>query len=304
MSPKADKRDNGATAQVLSWCRDNRHFLAAGLIVACTAVAVRAVGWTEKLPVPWPEGVRVGEDWRLESPPLDKIGPFELERGDGVVRKRDGKPDGEVVLRSADLKALGIGTSYDSDRYPHGSSNWYVARIYRDTRRRAPDRRRHDPYSHWQLEVYYYTGIRDKAPHIPERCLLAGGVTIVSSGGSEFEAPRCPGPWNRTTFRRTVYERSVGNMARPFQGVEYYVFSLDGKPTNTPEAVRLHLANPLVRYCYFAKIQFSPAGIGGIRDLNEADSRAQEFVKHFLPEVLKVLPTTEAVGRLGSGKQK
>jgi hypothetical protein len=62
--------------------------------------------------------------------------------------------------------------------------------------------------------------------------------------------------------------------------------------------VRLILAVPLTRYCYFSKIQFAP--LGEVGDYSVADRQAQEFAGQFLPAVLAALPTTKDIDQLAA----
>ena len=99
-------------------------------------------------------------------------------------------------------------------------------------------------------------------------------------------------------MRRVRYQSSSPQGA--LRGVEYYVFSLNGSPETSWEFVRLNILSPLVQYCYFAKVQFSPMGTGEIGEFSESDAAAEGFLNAFLPVVLKALPSTVDVGRLGA----
>lgn len=275
----------------------DRHFLITVGILTLTAVgwgaAVRWLGIvTQKKPVPWPEGVVLDEDHRLLSLP-ERLGPFERARDGELTRdnKTDGKPDGEIVYTQTDMDSLGVGTDFDRTRFKDRRSNWYVSRVYVDRRPNAVPR-------YWRLDLTYYTGGLDLVPHVPDICLWAGGMSVLGSDGVAFTVPGCSGDWGRAVrFRRTRYEDKAGRMF-----VEYYGFSLNGVPQDTREKVRGKLLNPFMRYSYFAKIQFSPLWMS-VENLEETDRKAEEFLRHALPEILKVLPSARAVKALENSKQ-
>jgi len=296
-----DKSKRPAVARALARCWKDRHFVIASVILATTAV-----GWSvaidqlrlviNKQPVPWPDGVVVSEDFRLISLP-DTLGPFEKVTGDGVLDKNpdgtprlDGQPDGEEILRKDVMETLGVGTSFDELRRDRRRSNWYVSRIYRDTRKNSR-------YLYWQLMVTYYTGGMDRVPHVGERCLVAGGLTVTASERVDFKVPAARSPWDTSLpFRRVQYERPGGPDMRDMQHAEYYTFSLNGRPEDSWTSVRRELAKPWRKYCYFAKIQFRP--IGEVRDVAVADECAQDFLNYMLPGMLAALPMPSDIDRI------
>lgn len=278
----------------LGWCGRNPHFMiAAAILLVCAAgwnVAQQQLQWVlAKEPVPWPTGVQVNEEFRCTS--LAR----EFRNAAGEVRYRmterdldgDGVPDGQVIPRDEELDLLGIGHSTDRKRRPKRCSNWYVSRIYEDAR---------NPDVRWYLSVYYYTGLADTVPHVPERCQVAGGNTRV--GGATVSlpvpegiwAPDAPGlnwgasvPWRRADFVRPDGRKIV----------EFYTFSLNGRPEPDWTDVRLSLTAPWTKYVYFAKIQFGP--LFAVRDHEAANELAEEFAACAVPEVGKILPSPEAV---------
>lgn len=277
----------------LARCWSDRHFIIAAVILAITAI-----GWSvvidqlklviSKRAVRWPDGVTVSEDFRLTSLP-NKMGPFVKVTRDGELNKNptgapelDGQADGEHILLQDVMDSLGVGTSFDEQRWDTRRSNWYVSRIYRDTRK---DNR----FRYWQLMVTYYTGGMDKVPHVGERCLVAGGFTVTDSQRVDFNVPAARSPWDVSIpFRRVRYEMSGKPGMSTSQHTEYYTFSMNGWPEQSWMLVRGKLADPRMKYCYFAKIQFRP--IGQIDDIAVTDARAQDFLNYMLPAVLMALP--------------
>jgi len=275
-------------AAIASWCRAERHFLIVAMILAATTIGwnqtIKRLRWVmSKESVPWPTDVRVSDDFRLLNLPK-KLGPYVLVK------------DGEIVYPEDDLELLRVGTSVDKMRLGQRRSNWYLARIYRDTRK-SPQAR----YNAWRLEVYYYTGGMDTVPHVPERCLVAAGAAMLGSKDIIFKAPAARKPWDEPiVFRRARYEVSDRLKLNTRQFVQYYAFSLNGRPEKSWERVRLTLSYPWIRYSYFAKIQFAP--VRNVIDQAEADRAAEEFLNNFLPSVLKTLPMPADIERLDSAK--
>jgi hypothetical protein len=57
-------------------------------------------------------------------------------------------------------------------------------------------------------------------------------------------------------------------------------------------------------HTFFAKIQFTPSGRGGIGSVEEADTAAAEFMDYFLPAVLGTLPSTHDVDVLEKARNE
>jgi hypothetical protein len=273
----------------------DRHFVIAALILVATASGWgAAVKWlnvhTVKERAAWPQGVTVSSDFRLTS--LSKgFGPFRrTEPNDEVMKmfREDQRGAGETILPAKVLEPLGIGTDADTKHLADRQNNWYVARLYWDTRPRA----RH---LLWRIECYYYTGGGDTVPHVPEICLRAAGMKVNEERSGRFYAnvPTVPSPWKASIpFYRTV--AVDGTTGR--QTVEYYTFSMNGRWGDSRMWVRWELLNPFLRHAYFAKIQFSP--MVGPSDPAETDQAAEEFLRYALPEVLKALPSSADMQKL------
>lgn len=264
------------------------------LIVIASAGLIWWTGWVEKLPIPWPDIVKVNEAFRNVNMPDDVGAPYRsLREGDDGYGFSEYQDGGDRIFPEDQVTTLGFGTPADHRRLPERRSNWYGARIYVNE-----DAMRGSPFSYWQLYVYYYTGIRDSVPHVGEICIRAGGGNILSAENVTFETPAdLPEAWaNSVTFRR-IYADVVADDGSKKKWVEYYVFSVNGAPSTDRRWTRYALMSPLVRHCYFSKIQFSPLR-GEPKDIAEADQAAQDFVTHVLPEVLKMLPMAETIDEL------
>ncbi|MFW6132815.1 MAG: hypothetical protein ACOC8F_02885 [Planctomycetota bacterium] len=287
--------DNSPLRALRGAMRD-RHFVAAAVLLGVCAggwnVAQTQLQWVMmKEPVPWPAGVRVDEGFRLTT--LAEV----FRDADGEVRYRmitedadnDGRTDGEVLIRDEEMDLLGIGHPKDRSRRPRRRSNWHVLRRYRDV----------ETNQVWSLGVYYYTGMLDTVPHVPERCGQAAGMTPVErrSGTLTFQIPpaaldpEAPGvKWSGPIpVQRATFQDKHGRMIP-----EFYTFSLNGRAESSWEKVRLYLTAPWIKYCYFVKIQFRPLERAPFEELNR---QAKHFAACALPEVFKALPTTEDVRR-------
>jgi hypothetical protein len=280
--------------------RGQRHFVLAALILGLAAGGwswtVKTLKWAvHKEAVPWPEGVRVSQEFALQTL-ATQMGPYHMVREDGRLDtdargelRRDGRPDGEVLLEDDVKEVLGVGTSADRTRYGARQSNWYCVRIYEDMR---PDA----AFRFWQLEVYYYTGALDKVPHVPERCWIAGGATLLGGQNVTFEAPGLTNGWSSPAVRRTQFEVTDRLGMKTSRSTQYYVFDFNGRPEESWKMVRLRLNDPRLRRCYFAKIQFGP--LSEVQDVVQADQAAGEFFRAALPHVMKVLPSPEQLNAL------
>lgn len=282
------------------------HFGIAAAILAASAVGfqylVSVKEWaTQKQAIPWPKGIVIDpQTFRWRNMPTDFAGRYVLAEDGELFGTTDGQADGEIILKDDVMDTLGIGTSWDQERLDEGSSNWYVVRIYRDTTKPPGD-----PFRYWALQVFYYTGALDTVPHVPERCLEAGGASLVSSQEVTIAVPHAVKPWDELlTVRRTLYEVKGELGEIPRLAAQYYIFSLNGLPETSWKTVRLTLAAPWVRYCYFAKIQFYPRMnlYRQVRQtsVEEIDAAAREFVSYFLPEVLRALPMPDDIDALKS----
>jgi hypothetical protein len=295
------------------------HFLVAFAILVITAggwqLAVHALELaTEKTPVPWPAGVEVNDKYVMTAMP-DKMGPFEFVSADGELDfdpktqafLKDGLPDGEGEVAPDVMDLLGIGTATDERNLSRLRSNWFSIRTYRDNSRPAGD-----PLRYWRLEVYYYTGGVDLVPHTPEICAVAGGALHLGTTDMPVTIDGVEEPWGNKplAFQRALFQRTDMQGTAAGQFVQYYIFCLNGSPKNSRNDVRFALGSLFVKHAYFAKVQFAPlpavqkaAGglVWAVPDPAQADRAVADFVKHFMPFVLKTLPMPKDIERLDSG---
>lgn len=293
-----EKKMIAGVSRALSWLGWNRHFIVAVAILGAVVATGAMLGWVVKRPVPWPDGVQVDKDFRLLTL-ASRFGPYAKVLADGLLRKADGKPDGERIFKQTEIKGLGFATRHHGDRYPRRRSNWYVSRVYANDR--IADRG--DPYKFWRLEVFYYTGMKDRVPHVGERCLEVAGARLLSRKVVGFRAPAAREPWDRRIdFQRVHFEHGKPGKV-PIEGVEYYVFGLNDSPERSWEYVRWRMRLPMPRHNYYAKIQFAPYGLRRIDSVSEADRAAAEFIKYALPSIVNLLPSAADIDRLAKAEK-
>jgi hypothetical protein len=212
----------------------------------------------------------------------------------------------QVGSPSSDLgvwRMLGQDRRFPKDQEDALGTTNYISRTYVDTT--LPDSA---PERVVQLHVAYYTGTIDTVPHVPDRCLLAGGARAVGSGivprtievgGDAFEPPSSAGDqWiARSTLdpdgthipdrsiSGNIFTYTLDEMAEPANVL--YFFAANGKFLRTPEEVRFLAFNPRDRYAYFCKIE---VGVPGVGEPDAAAQRAEAFLSVILPEVMACLP--------------
>jgi hypothetical protein len=239
------------------------------------------------------------EDHRLTNFPVE-LGPpgnprFILVGSGAGEPKKDGLPLGITVLKDDDASELGMMTS---------PLNWYYAAMYRDT---------NAPGVLVQVYVTYYTGLLDAVPHVPERCLVAGGGSVLADQSQSIDlamtavAPEWAGQWLKLKAYRTAYEVRAGS---GMGACQYHLFSMNGLPTDRWEEVRINLAKPWLKYCYFAKVQvavFSAQNGQPLRpepDMAASDRACREFLDRALPVILRFLPSAGTVADLENGARR
>jgi len=194
----------------------------------------------------------------------------------------------------------------------------YLDRIYV----RETDRGREQSV---MVHMTYYTGIIDAVPHVPDRCMAAGGWVTVDlphnlplpldrsawepdQAGTNLATGRAYPmvafehhvtgepvivrmPIGEFKLRTTEFRWSDRPSERIFAG---YFFVANGRTTPWPEGVRKFAFDLTSRHAYFAKIQFTM--IAG------ADSTSDDFVEvvatladEILPELMLCLPDWAAI---------
>ncbi len=294
-------------------------FLVALLLVVAVTIGVRRYGWVVKKPIPWPEAVIVDEANRLETMP-DFFGPARaplfraISRSDYGIYDQGSRKGADSVFPEDVLDTLGVRMpkqEVNDARLAARTANWYASRTYRDTRPGAA-------FKYWQVDVFYYTGLKDQVPHVPGICLVAGGAENLNEEFLEVSVPSVF-EGEPLVFVATTYEIAP-RMNQPLQnGVDYFMFVFNGEPVKPGKVegflslliglnksgqlrkrAREGLAS-LESYNYFAKVQLSPVGLATF-DINEANAAARELIEVAMPEIVQLLPTAQDVKALEAQK--
>ncbi len=216
-----------------------------------------------------------------------------------------------IATHVGDWEMVFEGEKLSAEMVEELGTDWYLDRRY--ARIGVPE----DPFLN--LHLAYYTGMIDAVPHVPDRCLVAGGFNArttpvnlpldVSRAGWTIdpEAGGSPGePWHTVTYpdrvtratvtvhmprgdfelRTTEFSHPSQPDSRMFAG---YFFIANGRIAVTPEDVKLIAFRKSERYAYYCKVQFFAVG--------DRDFTAERFAAHsadltaaLLPELMRCLP--------------
>lgn len=170
------------------------------------------------------------------------------------------------------------------------------------------------------VHVTYYTGLIDAVPHVPDRCLVAGGMNLkarpknlplsldvsnwlidrqhtnVRSGKSYHimlfrdritnKPIRLRMPLGDFELRTSEFSSKDIPGSRIYAG---YFFIANGELTPSPLEVRKYAFDLSVPYAYYAKVQFLTVGH---MDFESEDfiELVSEFLPELLPELMRCLP--------------
>ena len=184
------------------------------------------------------------------------------------------------------------------------------------------------------VHVAYYTGLIDAVPHVPDRCFVAGGWTLV--GGVRNEPwPIDDGDWvddvahttrYGTPFRTDKYRHWVTGQAMTVRmpalplGESFelrtselqharhadqrlyagYCFLANGCFTPTPEGVKLFAFDQQDRYSYYCKVQFVMPAQKGV-DRERFLELTADLMDNLLPELMRCLPDWAEVSAADDG---
>ncbi len=188
----------------------------------------------------------------------------------------------------------------------------YLDRVYE----RAVGRRAQAVMVH----VAYYTGIIDAVPHVPDRCLAAGGWVAVGlprnlplpldqtgwvadpdhrnlSTGLPYSLLTYP---HHVTGDDVTVRMPVGEFklrTSEFLGGEHldqrifagYFFIANGQTTPSPEGVRRFAFDLSTEYAYYAKIQFTMF-VSEDATLEDFAATVADLANELLPELMWCLP--------------
>jgi len=168
------------------------------------------------------------------------------------------------------------------------------------------------------LHITYYTGLIDAVPHVPDRCLVAGGLVPKARPknlplniddsqwvfSSEHLNKGRPYPvvihYDRVTgkpvrvrmpigdfqLRTTEFGSEENQRLRVYAG---YFFIANGETMPSPLDVRKFAFDLTSRYAYYAKVQFLLAGSSDL-DQDDFVEIVSGVLPDLLPELMRCLP--------------
>lgn len=171
----------------------------------------------------------------------------------------------------------------------------------------------------FELHAVYYTGMIDAVPHVPERCMVAGGGEMMS-GPTVVPVPldltestgvlrevREDGEVrfsdrSEVSFQRVSLPRGIEDLAMTVSSFEVlgsdqrvwagYFFIANGGVVASASGVR-GLAYQLESdYAYYAKIQFSSLSVDSAEGLAQL---AADALEDLLPEIMRCVPDWDEV---------
>ena len=170
------------------------------------------------------------------------------------------------------------------------------------------------------VHITYYTGLIDTVPHIPDRCLVAGGFVRqrlpvnldlqIDRGGWQLDRGpvnlRFKEPYWMYTYRHRITGQPV-TVRMPFgefrlRSSEFsfpqrselrlhagYFFIANGETTPLPERVRRFAFDLTTRHAYYAKVQFTMYATAEIEQEQFVES-VSDLMVELLPELMRCLP--------------
>lgn len=144
-----------------------------------------------------------------------------------------------------------------------------------------------DPFSVVTLHVAYYTGGVDTVPHIPERCMVAGGYDPVGREQADLDLGERVVPASFVQF-----QQKAGHTRPKTLSVAYF-FHVNGVyEWDAITGVRMRLQNLFETRAYFAKIECM--AVAGQPDQAPAQAAIERFMAEALPEIERCLPVWES----------
>ncbi|MBL8746995.1 MAG: hypothetical protein JNK58_11655 [Phycisphaerae bacterium] len=192
-----------------------------------------------------------------------------------------------------------------------GTQN-YVTRWYR---RVDETGRPVDPPEVLQVHAAYYTGMIDTVPHVPERCMIGGGLEYAGASRvvhvpldtsrlaldpddrpAEGQPRLLTGRNNRVPFRVRLPRGVEGleMMVTPFKDSDGrqtlwagYFFIANGGVVASANDVRLLAFKLKDDYAYYAKVQFMS---GSVASAEELGVLAAKFLDEVFPDLMQCVP--------------
>jgi exosortase len=201
-------------------------------------------------------------------------------------------------------KRIGEDTRFDSAGVEALGTELYLSRTYMHRNRLLPP---------IQLHIAYYTGQIDAVPHVPDRCMVAGGYVPLTAEpltlklnmnkeGWQEETPKTLGgavyptlvdkgelirlPIGAFELRTTEFSHPQLGDQHIFAG---YFFIANGRTTAYPEQIRLLSFDRTSSHSYYCKIQFTIHGSSQFTT-EKFNTIISSFTSSLLPEIMRCLP--------------
>jgi len=209
-----------------------------------------------------------------------------------------------------DWKRIGEDARFDSAGVEALGTELYLTRAYGNKDKTLPV---------IQLHIAYYTGQIDAVPHIPDRCMVAGGYVPLTAepitvsmniddsdwvddqqkdqNGVSYPMIERWNPIQETNeiihFPLGDFELRCTEFIHPKLGEDHvfagYLFVANGKTTAYPERIRMLAFDKSSKYAYYCKIQFMTLG-GPQFTMEEFNVLTSSFLTSALPDIMRCLP--------------
>jgi exosortase len=207
-------------------------------------------------------------------------------------------------------KSVGEDSRFDKAGVEALGTDMYLSRNYSNPVSAAPM---------VQLHIAYYTGQIDAVPHVPDRCMVAGGfipltaepVTVSIDVGDKSWLLDAENELDGTQFPYVTklnpvigkeeiihmplgeFEIRITEFSHPELGddrvIAGYFFVANGKTTAYPEQIRLLAFNPASKYAYYCKVQFTIRGNQHFT-IDDYSEIVSDLSKELMPDIMACLP--------------
>ncbi len=207
-------------------------------------------------------------------------------------------------------KRIGEDNRFDAAGVEALGTELYLSRTYRNKQNSVPP---------IQLHIAYYTGQVDAVPHVPDRCMVAGGYVPLTAEPITLSLELDKSDWTEdpefrfdgvgypviedgvtldgnASFVRLPageFEIRTTQFSHPSIGddqvVAGYFFVANGRTTAYPERIRMLAFDRSSQYAYYCKIQLTILS-DPQSTLEDFNAIASEFISELLPEIMKCLP--------------
>jgi hypothetical protein len=241
------------------------------------------------------------------------------------------------IARSLDTwHAVGNDLVHDAAMIEELGTNLYLDRTYarlRNSRSLDANMNIHsDEVEDWlALHIAYYTGMIDAVPHVPDRCMVAGGFTATSQPefydldvdksnwryDESVVNHRTGKPYPYVLHADPVRAGRISVVRMPigeyrlrvtrFRHPDYadrsvyagFFFIGNGRATASTTAVRALAFDRTDRFSYYCKIQFTKIGS---QDMTADDfvASVSSLLSELLPEIMRCLPDWSEVEQSGN----